>query len=143
VARLRTPALVAAVTLVALLAPACALLPGGGPDPSPSPSATGPRSAAARPVQPLPSPVTLRVLTSNELTDINDVAVAAAAATNKAADISHGQRCLTITSPFLGSWCEYRAPRPASRRFIEIRRQPHRDALRHLPVGFATLRECA
>ena len=38
--------------------------------------------AAARPVQPLPSPVTLRVLTSNELTDINDVAVAAAAATN-------------------------------------------------------------
>ena len=82
VARLRTPALVAAVTVVALLAPACALLPGGGNDPSPSPSGTGPRSAAARPVQPLPSPVTLRVLTSNELTDINDVAVAAAAATN-------------------------------------------------------------
>ena len=88
VARLRTSALVAAVTLVALLAPACALLP-GTTDTSPTPSSTSARKAAARPVEPLPSRVTLRVLTSNELTDINDVAVAAAAATNVKLDITY------------------------------------------------------
>jgi Ca-activated chloride channel family protein len=40
-------------------------------------------------VEPLPSPVTLRVLTSNELTDINEVAVAAAAATNVTLKITY------------------------------------------------------
>ena len=73
VARLRTSALVAAVTLVAVLAPACALLP-GTTDPSPTPSGDRARKAAARPVDPCRDRVTLRVLTSNELTDINDVA---------------------------------------------------------------------
>ena len=86
--RLRTSALLAAVAMITLLTPACALLP-GSTDPSPTPSSTSARSRVARPVEPLPDPVTLRVLTSNELTDINDVAVAAAAATNVKLDITY------------------------------------------------------
>ena len=87
-ALLRASALIAAVAMIALLTPACNLLP-GRTDPSPTPSSTRARSTAARPVEPLPNPVTLRVLTSNELTDINDVAVAAAAATNVKLDITY------------------------------------------------------
>jgi Ca-activated chloride channel homolog len=86
--RLRLSALISAVTMVALLTPACTLLPGGAAS-SPPPSATSAGRATAKPIQPLPSRTTLRVLTSNELTDINEVAVAAAAATNVKLEITY------------------------------------------------------
>jgi Ca-activated chloride channel homolog len=88
VAHVRFSALVTAIALALLLTSACGLLP-GGTGPSAPPSATGARGRAAPPIEPLPNPVTLRVLTSNELTDINDVAVAAAAATNVKLDITY------------------------------------------------------
>ena len=81
-ARLRPSALIAALTLVAVLATACALLPGGTAPPAPGTSAAGGTSGAARPVQPLDSEVTLRVLGSSDLADMREVFIAARQATN-------------------------------------------------------------
>lgn len=88
--RLRTRGLLALVTGVAVLAAACSPSPGGsGPPDAPSypgggaASRSGGAAASTAPaVQPLETETTLRVLASNELTDMGDVVSAALAATN-------------------------------------------------------------
>ena len=92
-ARGRTRALLALVTGVAVLATACSPSP-GGTEPSEAPSASGvgtaSTSASSGPtIQPMESETTLRVLASNELTDMDDVVAAALAATNVKLDISY------------------------------------------------------
>jgi Ca-activated chloride channel family protein len=86
---LRTPALVAALILVVLLTPACALLPGGTAPSAPASPTASTAPAGAGPVKPLDTEVTLRVLGSNDLTDMQEVVAAATAATNVKLDITY------------------------------------------------------
>jgi Ca-activated chloride channel homolog len=87
--RSRMSALPAALTLIAVLASACALLPGGSTPSTPTPASTTKTPSAAAPVKPLDSEVTLRVLGSNDLTDMGDVIAAATAATNVKLVVTH------------------------------------------------------
>ncbi len=86
--------LLALVTAVTVLATACspssgANEPSDAPSSAPSSTAGGATTAAAPSIQPMESETTLRVLASNELTDMDDVAAAALAATNVKLEIKY------------------------------------------------------
>jgi Ca-activated chloride channel family protein len=80
---------VTVVALVAVLAAACSPSPGATDPSAPPPSPGGAAAGAAPTVQPMATETTLRVLASNELTDMDEVASAALAATNVKLDITY------------------------------------------------------